>query len=258
MAATKTIRICIVMLSGLLFSAAASIALAAEEPRTSISVHSSKEQRDSGLDGKRSEDEHDALVTQGSRTTDKQAAVSSETVAGRAGTVANTDFWFYDADVILFNDHDDDGHFHGIDLLFDADTYYNFAEVYAVVYLSLEGGPWNEYSVTDNFTLYGASAEDEFNIVTELVSGYPTGSYDLLIELFDGYNDAFLASYGPVDTPELAFLPLEDANRDVPYVPPPPPTTTVVVHDHGGAFGWPAVLLLLGFGLLRKLRKERA
>ena len=146
-----------------------------------------------------------------------------------------------------------------IDLLFDADTYYNFAEVYAVVYLSLEGGPWNEYSVTDNFTLYGASAEDEFNIVTELVSGYPTGSYDLLIELFDGYNDAFLASYGPIDTPGLAFLPLEDANRDVPYVPPPPPPpTTVVVHDHGGTFGWPTVLLLLGVGLLRKLRKERA
>ena len=257
MAATKTIRIYIVMLSGLLLSGAALTALAEEEPRTSVSVHTSKEQRDSGLEGKRSEDEHAALVTQGSRTADKQSTVSSEVVAGRAGTVANTDFWFYSADVILFNDHDVDGHFHGIDLLFDADTYYNFAEVYAVVYLSLEGGPWNEYSVTDNFTLYGASADDEFNIVTELVSGYPTGSYDLLIELFDGYNSAFLASYGPVDTPELAFLPLEDANRDVPYVPPPPPTT-VVVHDHGGAFGWPTVLLLLGIGSLRKLRKERA
>ena len=243
MAATKSIRIYIVVLSGLLLSCAALTAVADEEPRVSVSTQHSKAQRDSGAPAKVSEDQHQPLVKQGERS----------------NSVAGTDFWFYAADVILFNDHDDDGHFHGIDLLFDADTYYNFAEVYAVVYLSLEGGPWNEYSVTDNFTLYGASADDEFNIVTELVSGYPTGSYDLLIELFDGYNNAFLASYGPIDTPELAFLPLEDANRDVPYVPPPPPPpTTVVVHDHGGALGWPTVLLLLGVGLLRKLRKERA
>ena len=141
-------------------------------------------------------------------------------------------------------------------LLFDADTYFDSAEVYAVVYLSFEGGPWNEYSATDNFLLFGASADDEFNIVTELVSGYPTGSYDLLIELFDGYNDDFLASFGPVDTSELAFLPLEDANRDAPFVPPP---TTVIVEDNGGSISWLALLVLaLGTLLLRKLRQERA
>ncbi|MGI9221082.1 MAG: choice-of-anchor H family protein [Woeseiaceae bacterium] len=248
MSATKTIRIYIVLLSALLLSCAGISTLAAEEVRTSTSVHFSKSQRDSGASGELSKDEHQALITAGKRDGDKHSSVSA----------ARTDFWFYSADIILFNDHDDDGHFHGIDLLFDADTYYEFAEVYAVVYLSLDGGPWNEYTVTENFTLFGASAEDEYNIVTELVSGYPTGSYDLLIELFDGYNDQFLASYGPVDTPGLAFLPLEDANRDVPYVPPPPPSTTVVVHDHGGAFGWPSILVMLvGAGLLRKLRKKR-
>ena len=248
MSATNTIRIYIAVLSALLLSCAAVSALAAEEVRSSTSVHFSKSQRDSGDAGELSKDEHQALVTAGKRNSSQHSSVSA----------ARTDFWFYSADVILFNDHDDDGHYHGIDLLFDADTYYNFAEVYAVVYLSLDGGPWNEYTVTDNFTLFGSSADDEYNIVTELVSGYPTGSYDLLIELFDGYSDLFLASYGPIDTPELAFLPLEDSNRDVPYVPPPP-STTVVVHDHGGALGWPSILIMLtGAALLRKLRKKRA
>ena len=255
MLATKHIRTYFFILSALFLSIAATSVLAQEETRTSTSVQYSKADRDVGAAGKYSKDEYKKLVTEGGRASAKQSPTSSEAVAGRSNSTTNTDFWFYSADVLLFNDHDLDGHYHGVDLLFDADTYYDDVEVYAVVYLSLDGGPWNEYSATDNFFLFGSSADDEFNIVTELVSGYPTGSYDLLIELFDGYDDRFLASFGPIDTSELAFLPLEDANRDVPYVPPP---TTVVVHEHGGAFGLPSLLLLAaGAGLLRKLREKR-
>ena len=164
----------------------------------------------------------------------------------------NTEFWFYSADVVLFNDHDNDGYFHGIDLLFDADTYFLSADVYAVIYLSYEGGPWNEYATTDTFTLNGASADDEYIIVTELLSGYPSGSYDLLIELFDAWDGSFLAWYGPEDTPELAFLPLEDADRDRPVEVIP---EVIVVHEHGGgATGW-ALLALLGAAVISRRRR---
>ena len=228
MLATRQIRIPFYVLSAFLLSIAATTALAEDEVRTSTSVQYSKSQRDAGAAGIISKDVY--------------AGSLSKVGERRSNSTAGGDFWFYSADVLLFNDHDVDGHFHGIDLLFDADTYYYDAEVYAVVYLSLDGGPWNEYSATENFTLFGSSADDEYQIVTELVSGYPTGSYDLLIELFDGYNDDFLASFGPVDTSELAFLPLEDSNRDVPYVPPP---TTVIVHEGGGSLGWLSLLALL-------------
>jgi hypothetical protein len=224
------------VLSTFLLSIAATTALAQEELRTSTSAQYTKAQRDAGVAGKISKDEY--------------AGMPTKTGVRHSNSTTSDDFWFYSADVLLFNDHDLDGHFHGVDLLFDADTYYQAAEVYAVFYLSLEGGPWNEYSATENFTLFGSSAEDEFQIVTELVSGYPTGSYDLLIELFDGYNDDFLASYGPVDTSELAFLPLEDANRDVPYVPPP---TTVVIHEHGGSLGWLSLLALFALFFVRRI-----
>jgi hypothetical protein len=236
MLATRQIRIPFYVLSAILLSIAATSVLAEEEIRASTSVQSTKAQRDSGVAGTLSKDEY--------------AGMPSKTGARRSNSTASGDFWFYSADVLLFNDHDVDGHFHGVDLLFDADTYYQEAEVYAVFYLSLEGGPWNEYSATENFTLFGSSADDEFQIITELVSGYPTGSYDLLIELFDGYNDDFLASYGPVDTSELAFLPLEDANRDVPYIPPP---TTVVVHEHGGSLGWLSLLALFALLFIRRV-----
>ncbi|NIA26688.1 MAG: hypothetical protein GWP02_01435, partial [Desulfobulbaceae bacterium] len=146
----------------------------------------------------------------------------------------------------------------GIDLLFDADTYYLSADVYAVVYLSLEGGPWNEYAATENFTIYGASSDDDYVVVTELVDGYPSGSYDILIELFDANDDSFLAYFGPDDTPELAFLPLEDSYRDTPIVP-----DIIIFDDHGGgSLGWIAILVLgfatIGRALLTVLGEKRA
>ncbi|ANO50281.1 choice-of-anchor H family protein [Woeseia oceani] len=175
--------------------------------------------------------EFPALQTAGARQNSAAEKLSGASSVTRSQAISD-DFWFYDADVILFNDFDNDGFFYGIDLLFDADTYFEAADVYAVVYLSLEGGPWNEYAATDDFTIYGASSDDEYVIVTELESGYPAGSYDLLIELYDAFDGTFLAEYGPVDSSALSFLDLEDRVRDRPYV------EEVVVIGHGGGNGF--------------------
>ena len=206
-----------------------------EEKRTSVSSFYSQEGRSQLAPDKVSEDDLTPFARSGSR--DKTALRS-----GKAGTSAvtsagtssapNIDFWFYAADVELYADDDRDGYYAGIDLLFDADTVYSRAEVYAVVYLSLEGGPWNEYAETDDFIINGTSGTDEYVIVTDLVSGYPTGSYDILIELFDTFDNSFVADMGPENTSELAFLPLEDLNRDAPGVSPQP-----VVINHGGGGG---------------------
>lgn len=221
-----------------------------DSPRVSRSTQQLRADRDRGAAGRTAEYEYAAL-----RTSDAPTKGTRSSAPGKSGAVQsvspNTDFWFYAADVVLFNDNDADGYYHGIDLLFDADTYYVEADVYAVVYLSLAGGPWNEYAVTDDFSIFGATSDDEFVVVTELLSGYPTGSYDLLIELFDAYTDEFLASYGPVDTPELAFLQLEDTGRDIRHE-----TTTVVVTERGGGSGGPALLLGLLFAGLRRALKS--
>jgi len=225
--------------------------------RTSITTQSTRVQRDNGVAGQVSEDEHAALAVVGERNRSRKTSANSK-AALQTAQAPNSDFWFYSADVLLFNDHDDDGYSHGIDLLFDADTYFTSADVYAVVYLSYEGGPWNEYAATEIFTLYGTESGDEFNVVTELLSGYPAGSYDLLIELFDAYDDSYVAYFGPEDTSELAFLPLEDADRDVLIVP-----DIIVVeerHHHGGGAvdGWFILALGLAALLLQVGRAPRA
>jgi hypothetical protein len=220
-----------------------------EQGRLSVSTQSTRVERDKGFPGKTSEDEFKALERAGDRVAAKGSLSRSKPVT-QTMQAPNADFWFYTADIELFNDHDRDGYYHGIDLLFDADTYYSIADVYAVVYLSLDGGPWNEYAATEDFTLFGASSEDDYVIATELLDGYPSGSYDVLVELFDAYDNTFLAYFGPDDTSELAFLPLEDAGRDVADVP----DVTVVNHQHGGGSTGAAFILVLALVVLRRLR----
>lgn len=217
------------------------------EKRVSITTQNTKEKRDKGVAGIVTEDEFDALIAAGARPTRARSSRQSKALPQTSQSV-NTDFWFFTADVVLFNDDDRDGYYHGIDLLFDADTYFTAAEVYAVVYLSFEGGPWNEYAATENFTIFGASSDDDYVLVTELLQGYPTGSYDILIELFDAFDDSFLAFYGPDDTSELAFLPLEDAARDAALAP----EVIVVNRGGGGSLEW---LLILGLGLIAAARR---
>lgn len=175
----------------------------------------------------------------------------TKTGTQNARSVSN-DFWFYSADIVLFGDEDFDGYYSGIDLLFDADTVYNAADVYAVLYLSFEGGPWEEYAVTENFTIFGASDNDDYSVVSDLVAGYPTGSYDVLVELFDAFNDDFLAFIGPDDTSELGFLPLEDIARDTPR-----DTTVVISTEGGGAMGLVTLSTILTLTLFFRLLSRR-
>lgn len=213
------------------------------EERVSTSQHIVKGGRDNPTQTLETREEYGALVTIGERektqTRGGFSKFGADSVQSQSGSF---DFWFYEVDVVLLDDDDRDGFHTGIDLLFDVDTNFTSADIYAVMYLSFEGGPWNEYAATEDFTIFGTSGDDEYVVVTELDSGYPTGNYDLLIEIFDAWDGAYLASFGPEDTSELAYLPLEDYNRDAPVVVIER-RTTVTRGGGGSADGW----LLTGF-----------
>jgi len=245
-------------LAALVLSGASQADPATDEARSSITRHHIRGGRDNPALTTESTEDYELLVTSGKRARPDTRGGFAKPGAGSAITQSTrNDFWFFDADVDLFDDDDRDGFYHGIDLLFDADTIYSAAEVYAVVYLSLDLGPWNEYGVTEDFWIFGASGSDEYVLVTELMSGYPTGSYDLLIELFDAVDNSFLASFGPDETSELSLLPLEDFVRDEPIAEIP------VAVSHGGGGGaadtWMlgTVLLLLVASAARKIWRRR-
>ncbi len=175
-------------------------------------------------------DEQRALVVSGARVT---ATAQRSYAAHDPGRMLS----IFDARSVISRDDDDDGYYHRLKVIFDADTSGDEVWVYARLYLSLEGGPWNHYYTTDPFPIAGDATDDEYEVVTRLLDGYPSGYYDVLIELYDADYDSLEVNYGPYEDSDLAVLPLEDSYRDD--------------YDHyGGGGGVDIFSLLLGAVLL--------
>ncbi|NNF17978.1 MAG: hypothetical protein HKN70_14635 [Gammaproteobacteria bacterium] len=161
----------------------------------------------------------------------------------------NSDFEIFDAIAALYYDDDGDGHYYGLEVSFDADTYYAVANVFARLYLSFEGGPWEHYYTTDVFAIFSDSSDDIYSVDTEFFVGYPTGYYDVLIELYDADYGDYLAELGPANAPDLRDLPLEDQQKDSLF---PEPLALSVSHGGGGAASLVTLVMLGLAGLCRQ------
>lgn len=159
----------------------------------------------------------------------------------------NQEFWIYDASTAIRGDLDGDGFYTRIELDLDADTVYESAWVYAVLYLSLEGGDWIEYGETAVFDIYGASGSDEYYFDADLVSGFPTGYYDVLIELYDDYDGRLVATLGPAESADLFDLPLESETADSPIEP-----VVIITDEGGGGSAGLGLIALLSLALWRR------
>ena len=160
--------------------------------------------------------------------------------------VASPDHYIFDADVVLFDDLDSDGYFRFLSVRIDADSLRDSAYVYAELYLSPDGVNWEHYHSTDDFWIGGETGDDEIFVETELLTGYPTGLYDLLIELYDADFGTFSDEFGPNQSEGMELLPLEDATQD------PKPVQVTVVDGGGGAFGIFSLAALVALGRLRR------
>jgi hypothetical protein len=193
------------------------------------------------------------------RTTAEDVAALSK---GRGPSVAQAlsvgDHWIYDADAVLYDDFDNDGFFRFLSIRVDADTVFDQSFVYAVIYLSDDGENFEHFYTTSDFEINSATADDEFFVETELVSGYPPGYYDVIIELYDADLGLYMDEFGPAQSEALELLPLEDARFDE-------PAGVVVVHEEGGG-GSISLWTLLGLlgvalarsGVSRRFRRSRA
>jgi len=172
---------------------------------------------------------------------------SAKTQSVQSASVTYGDSWIYDASTELFLDHDNDGYYRYLRVRMDADTIYSSAFVYAVIYLSADGNAWEHLYSTDDFEIWGSDPDDDYEVETELVSGYSTGLYDVLIELYDADTGELVDEFGPNESPAFSLLPLEDSGRDGIVAPLP---DSGHHHGGGGAFSWawlPALLVALRF-----------
>ena len=182
--------------------------------------------------------EQPALVSFGARTTGTQA--KSVTAKNGCFNCTHPDFKIFDSRVSIWGDDDADGFYRSMSVTFDVDTYGPGEWVYTRLFLSYEGGPWNEYAVTDDFYIQGIAADDNYVIETDLLSGYPTGFYDVLIEVYAARDGAFLTLSGPNEDLDLSVLALEDVERDR-FID----DNFHVQASHGGSLSLTALFLLL-------------
>lgn len=181
----------------------------------------------------------------------KYNAVSTSNSHSNSNQHYDADFAIYGATSLLQEDYDGDGYYRTFSVIFDADiysyTHNQFGEVYALLYLSKNGGPWTHYFTTDAFLIEGDTDADEYEVITTFLSGYSSDYYDVLIDLYQvGYSDV-VASYSSDDNNALYALPLESADYDQVYVEP----YIEVVEVHGGGSISVLILLLLGIVLMR-------
>ncbi|MDG2377247.1 MAG: hypothetical protein P8M18_12965 [Woeseiaceae bacterium] len=103
-----------IMVIGLSLLAGSGIVLAAggiQEERTSVSRHHVTGGRDNPIKIAESEEQYESLVSMGDRGKSDTRGASKNSGEGIAGAQSGGifDFWFYEADVIVFNDDDNDG-----------------------------------------------------------------------------------------------------------------------------------------------------
>ncbi len=205
--------------------------------------------------------EGEVFIEQGQRSAPSETITESRTTlapqlgeraprkARATAQAVNQDFWIYDARTRLLFDNDGDGYFTRLELDFDADTVFADADVYAVIFLSLNQGPWEELTTTAVFSIFGADSADEYFVDADLLSGYPSGSYDVLIELYDTFDGAFVAEFGPADSNELFDLPMEDQQIDAVIIGGP---VVGIRQGGGGAAGLALMGALLAIGFIRR------
>ncbi|XOV80422.1 MAG: choice-of-anchor H family protein [Aestuariibacter sp.] len=160
----------------------------------------------------------------------------------------NNDFWVYDASTHLLEDYDHDNYYYIFSVTFDVDTIYAHADLYARLYLG-DGEIYREYHTTSVFHIDDNEGNDEFEVETELLSGYQSWDYDVLIEVYEAGSDHLVAVYDNLDDADLSYLPLE--SYDYEYRPSHAPQTSRN-REHGGSIAY--IMLLAGVCMLWRRR----
>ncbi|TQV71377.1 hypothetical protein FLL45_19670 [Aliikangiella marina] len=120
----------------------------------------------------------------------------------------------YDAWTTLEFDYDGDGYFSEFTVTFDVDNSGGYSDIYAEMYLSRDGGPWIHLNTTEVFTIYGNDS-DAYSVTTLLNYDFPTGYYDLVIDVYEAGYTGIVATAGPADFYGLQSLPLEDDEHEL-------------------------------------------
>jgi len=163
--------------------------------------------------------------------------------------------WVADIGTLLTRDLDDDGYYTGFSLSIDVDTHRAHHEIYLAINTRNSNGTISPLYRTSDFTIYGDAYSDELQVDIDLVNSYPADSYNLLIDVFDAWDDRLLDTVADQQFSNLGQLPLESEDLDIaparPVIPAndqgeePVRNIRVVEHAGSASLWWLAGLALL-------------
>lgn len=162
-------------------------------------------------------------------------------------------FVVYEGYSALIEDKDGDGYYQSFSVTFDVDLVsynpYDEAMIYAELYLSENGGPWEHYYTTGNFVIMGENSADTFEVYSTLGEGFNPSHYDVLIDIYEVNSPVLMASYSSENSNGLYALPLESHYSDLPYI-----EYSEEIYIQGGSYSMPLLFLLSFILLLRQFR----
>jgi hypothetical protein len=247
----------LLVLSGLFLSSVFISAVVDSSENESWSAQSTEKQFDktSSLIYKASNGHHNNVqpVTPNGQSKNAGNATNIKSAQAKKLTIrpqeksSNQAFWIFDAWVEFFSDDDRDGYFNHFSVEFDADTQYSAAQLYAVLYLGKDD-VFKEYHTTSVFNIFSDNTNDSFVVESELLNGFPSDEYEVLIELYDAYNDDLVAVYDGNNDADLYLLSLESKEYESIQV--------IVVREHGGSVSLWGLLLLPFLLITRQCRRS--
>jgi hypothetical protein len=160
----------------------------------------------------------------------------------------------------LLIDSDQDGFYSKFRIDFDPDTDFGTAWVYAVIWVRAQGGEWIKEHESPDFEIDASGSADVYGITADWISGYPTGRYDVQIDLHDADSGLLVASAGS-EWPELSRVALEDQTQDrgVNTPQPGPGGGATSSREHGGGswtLAW--IFALLGVAATKTWMRKRS
>lgn len=123
-------------------------------------------------------------------------------------------FSVYDASISLLTDNDGDGYFSEFELNFDVDYDNGTTDVYADIYYRKPGGEWLWFYTTNDFQISGNSSSDNYSVISNLTTGFPSDSYEFLIDIYESGIPGIVVTYSSADDVDLSNVPLEDNGYD--------------------------------------------
>lgn len=131
--------------------------------------------------------------------------------------VYEAEIWVADISTYLNDDSDHDGYFAGFTVSMDIDVEYDYADVFAEIYLQPYNAAPQLLYVTQVFSIYERASADRYDVDVGLLDNTPAGEYNLLIDVVDAYSGRVVDTVSNFTHYNLMNLPLESSDYQNPY-----------------------------------------